>query len=50
MGCGALLHSAHFPPALRSFYELKEGRVHALVRLVYFTIFLCYDNLSTQIL
>ena len=33
MGCGALLHSAFSPGAL-SFYELKEGRVHALVRLV----------------
>ena len=29
MGCGALLHSAHFPPGGR-----KEGPVHALVRLV----------------
>ena len=33
MGCGALLHSAFSPGAL-SFYELKEGRAHALVRLV----------------
>ena len=37
MGCGALLHSAHFPGAL-SFYELKEGRVHALVHLVFLEI------------
>ena len=35
MGCGALLHSAFSPGAL-SFYELKEGRAHALVRLVTF--------------
>ena len=33
MGCGALLHCALFSPALL-FYELKEGRAHALVRLV----------------
>ena len=33
MGCSALLHSAHFPPGALSLYELKEGRVHALVRL-----------------
>ena len=33
MGCGALLHSAFSPGAL-SFYQLKEGRAHALVRLV----------------
>ena len=37
MGRGALLHSAHFPRVLYSFYELKEGRVHALVRLVHST-------------
>ena len=34
MGCGAFLHSAHFPPGALSFYELKQGPVHALVRLV----------------
>ena len=34
MGCGALLHSAHFPPGALSFYEPKETLVHALVRLV----------------
>ena len=39
MGCGALLHSAHFPPGALSFYELKEGRVHALVPLVLIKIF-----------
>ena len=35
MGCSALLHSAHFPPALYHCMksELKEGRVHALLRL-----------------
>ena len=33
MGCSALLHSAHFPPGALSLYELKEGRVHALLRL-----------------
>ena len=35
MGCSALLHSAHFPPALYHCMksELREGRVHALVRL-----------------
>ena len=32
MGCSALSHSAH---SALSFYELKEGWVHALMRLVY---------------
>ena len=34
MGCSALSRSTHFPPGALSFYELKEGWVHTLVRLV----------------
>ena len=34
MGCGALSHMVHIFPDALSFYELKEGRVHAIVRLV----------------
>ena len=33
MGCSALL-IVHISPDALSFYELKEGRVHALVHLV----------------
>ena len=35
MGCSTLLHRATFSPGALSFYELKEGRVHVLVRIVF---------------
>ena len=47
MGCSVLSHSAHFPPRAQSFYELKEGRVHALVRLISLFLWFCYvDSLK----
>ena len=33
MGCGAFITQCTFSPGALSLYELKEGRVHALVRL-----------------
>ena len=50
MGCGALLHSAHFPPGALSFYELKEGRVHALVRLVIYVVRIVVVDIRLNVL
>ena len=50
MGCSALLRSAHFPPGALSFYELKEGRVHALVRLVIYVVRIVVVDIRLNVL